>query len=127
MITLKMTPKEELIQLVDKSLQGDKFSLAKLISIFENTKPEFYEYKKIIIDYLKEKNFSQRIFCWNYRDARCRKIYSNRSISIRTNSTTRRYQCCYSCSRSIEPSFWWFSFGGPNTSKITHRRKADLF
>jgi LAO/AO transport system kinase len=62
MITLKMTPKEELIQLVDKSLQGDKFSLAKLISIFENTKPEFYEYKKIIIDYLKEKTSPKGYF-----------------------------------------------------------------
>ena len=62
MITLKMTPKEELVQLVERSLQGDKFSLAKIISIFENTKTEFYEYKKIIIDYLKEKTSPKGYF-----------------------------------------------------------------
>lgn len=40
--------------LADKSLQGDKFSLAKIISIFENTREEYFDYKNFIIDYLKK-------------------------------------------------------------------------
>ncbi|GIX41910.1 MAG: protein kinase [Leptospiraceae bacterium] len=62
MITKTMSKKEVLIKLAEQSLEGDKFSLAKIISIFENTKPEYYEYKNIIIDYLKNKNLHKGYF-----------------------------------------------------------------
>ncbi len=54
MIPTIMDKTEILKHLTEKSLTGDKFSLAKLISIFENTKQEYYDYKNFIIEHLKK-------------------------------------------------------------------------
>lgn len=54
MIQNIMDKSDVLRHLVEKSLTGDKFSLAKVISIFENTREEYFDYKNYIIEYLKE-------------------------------------------------------------------------
>ncbi len=51
MMTLE-TNKQNLELLVKNSLDGDKFSIAKIISIFENTKNEYLEHKNSIINTL---------------------------------------------------------------------------
>jgi LAO/AO transport system ATPase len=60
--SLRMTKKEELIRLVEDAIEGNKFSLAKLISIFENTRSDYYEWKEIIIEYLKKRKLYKGYF-----------------------------------------------------------------
>ncbi|MCS7205203.1 MAG: P-loop NTPase fold protein [Leptospiraceae bacterium] len=54
--------KDQILDLVDRTLSGHKFSIAKLISLFENTKPELIEIKNQIIDYLKQKSSHRGFF-----------------------------------------------------------------
>lgn len=48
-------------ELIEKSLAGDKYSIAKLITLFENTRPEAELYRSEIIRYLKQ-NSSRNAF-----------------------------------------------------------------
>lgn len=55
--------KEEKIQgLVFKAKEGDKFSIAKLISLFENTKSEYIPYKKEVIQLLSQHSTTKGFF-----------------------------------------------------------------
>ncbi len=54
--------KEDIRELVFKAKEGDKFSIAKLISIFENTKPEYFEFKKEAIQLLSQNSNSKGFF-----------------------------------------------------------------
>ncbi|MFN3605234.1 MAG: ArgK/MeaB family GTPase [Leptonema sp. (in: bacteria)] len=45
-----------------QSLKGDKFAVAKLISLFENTKSEFNENKKEIVEFLKKNSKTNGFF-----------------------------------------------------------------
>lgn len=54
--------KKDIQELTFQSLKGEKFAIAKLISLFENTKKESQQYKKEVIEILKKNSLKKGFF-----------------------------------------------------------------